>query len=57
MVNWAEVGAVAAILALVEVPAIAAVVAGYRWVKDVNARLERIEARSHQRRASDPPHP
>jgi hypothetical protein len=57
MVNWAEVGAVAAILALVEVPAVAAVVAGYRWVKDVNARLERIEARSHQRRASDPPHP
>jgi hypothetical protein len=57
MVNWAEVGAVAAILALVEVPAIAAIVAGYRWVKSVNERLERIEARSHQRRANDPPHP
>ena len=55
MVNWGEVGAVAAILALVEVPAVAAVVAGYRWVKQVDERLTRIESRSHERRRDDPP--
>jgi hypothetical protein len=57
MVNWAEVGYLYAFVELVEVPAIAAMVAGDRWVKSVNERLERIEARSHQRRANGPPHP
>ena len=55
MVDWGAVGAIAGLLALVEAPAIIAVAAGYRWVKDVNRRLQRIEDRSHQRRWDDPP--
>jgi hypothetical protein len=55
MVNWGAVGAIAGVVAILEVPVIILLTAGTRWVKDVNKRLRRIEARSHERRAGDPP--
>ena len=54
MVNWTAVGAVAGIVTVVEAPVFLVVGSGYRWVKKVNKRLARIEARSHERRRDDP---
>lgn len=51
--NWAELGAIAAILALFEVPLLALAGAAYRWACNVDRRLDVIESRSHHRRASD----
>jgi hypothetical protein len=53
VVNWAAVGAIVGIIAVVEVPMIAIVGWGARWVRSVNERLARIEDRSHQRRWDD----
>lgn len=53
MVNWAEVGALAGVAAVIETPTIIIVTVGYRWVKSVNYRLARIEERSHRRRRDD----
>jgi hypothetical protein len=55
MVNWGQVGAIAAVLALIEAPVIIVVSAGWRWVRSVDRRLAEIESRSHQRRHTDPP--
>lgn len=52
-VNWSEIGAIAAIVAVFEAPLIAIGVAMWHWVRDVNERLARIEARSAERRRTD----
>jgi hypothetical protein len=52
-VSWAEIGALAAIVAVFEAPMIAIGVLMWQWVKSVNERLARIEQRSHQRRRTD----
>lgn len=53
--NWAEVGAIAAILALFEVPLMVLGGAMWRWARTVDRRLDAIEARSHRVRRTDLP--
>jgi hypothetical protein len=48
------VGALVGILAVLEAPVLLVVSWGYRWVRDVDERLDRIEARSKQFRRDDP---
>lgn len=52
--NWGAIGAVAAILGLFEAPLIAIGLLMWGWAKDIDRRLTRIEARSHERRHDDP---
>jgi hypothetical protein len=55
MVNWSEVGVAVGAVGVVQVPVILMFTAAYRWVRDVDERLDRIESRSHERRKDDPP--
>lgn len=54
-VNWSEVGAIAAIVAVIEAPMLLVVTWGIGWVRDVNRRLARIESRAQRVRHDDPP--
>lgn len=47
------VAAVAAVLAVFEVPIMAGLTAAWRWSRKVDQRLANIEARSHNRREDD----
>lgn len=51
--DWAEVGAIAAILALFEAPLIVLAGAAWSWARTVDRRLDAIEARSRQFRRGD----
>jgi nitric oxide reductase large subunit len=52
-VNWAAIGAVASVLALAEAPMLLLATAAVRWVRQVDERLTRIEARGREHRAGD----
>ena len=55
MTNWAAVGAIAAVLGLLQLPIVLGVGAIWRWARGIDRRLDVIEARSHERRKDDPP--
>ncbi len=51
--DWGVVAAVAGVAAVVETPMLLLASAAWRWARSVDLRLDRIEARSHERRVDD----
>jgi hypothetical protein len=54
MINWAEIGAIAGIIAILEAPLLLVSAGIWRWARTIDKRLDAIETRSKRVRKTDP---